>query len=359
MLNNARTPIAIVGFRNPGDIRECLTALASAKREPSFAVFICENGGAAAFDALAASLSAPGAPCAGKPEPIAATTEAFVRVCRLRLGADGPLVHLGEAKENLGYAGGVNAWARPLMDIAGWDGLWVLNPDTKPEPDALAELIGYAERRGKGMVGSRIVFADNPDVVGSRGLRWRRLLASPLGVDMGAPVLPPPDPDDVDARIDAPSGASIYVTRACLDRIGLMDERYFLYYEDFDWGLRAKKACGVGYAYDSIVPHIGGSTIGSARRRAARSELSVYLEFRNRMVFVRRHYPAWAAWSAAMAWLRAGEFLFVGAPGNFWTAMRGIRAGLRGETGRPDHVLNRRVELRAIDDALRAEASRN
>jgi GT2 family glycosyltransferase len=351
MLNGARTLITIVGFRNPGDIRGCLAALASAKREPSFAVFICENGGAAGFDALAASLSAPGAPCAGRPEPIPATTGAFVRVCRLRLGADGPLVHLGEAKENLGYAGGVNAWVRPLMNVAGWDGLWVLNPDTKPESSALAELVGYAERRGKGMVGSRIVFADNPDVIGSRGLRWRRLLASPLGVDMGAPALPPPDPDEVDRQIESPSGVSMYVTRACLERIGLMDERYFLYYEDFDWGLRAKQACGIGYAYNSIVPHVGGSTIGSARRRAERSELSVYLEFRNRLIFVRRHYRAWAAWSAAMVCLRATEFLFVGCAGNFWTAMRGIRAGLRGETGRPDHFLSRRVKLRTIGES--------
>jgi GT2 family glycosyltransferase len=235
----------------------------------------------------------------------------------------------------------------------------VLNPDTKPEPDALAELVGYAERRGRGMVGSRVVFADNPDVIGSRGLRWRRLLASPLGVDMGAPASPPPDPDDVDARIDSPSGVSIYVTRVCLERIGLMDERYFLYYEDFDWGLRARQACGVGYAYGSIVPHVGGSTIGSSRRRAERSQLSVYLEFRNRLIFVRRHYPAWAGWSAAMACARAGEFLFVGAAGNFWTAMLGVRAGLRGETGRPDHILDPRAELRVVDGGSRARASRN
>jgi GT2 family glycosyltransferase len=342
MLVGAKVAVVIVGFRNPGDILGCLAALARAAPEPSFAIFICENGGSAAFDALLRALSAPTAPFAGDPVAIVPVSPIFLRVCRLGLCEHGPIVQIGGAKENLGYAGGVNVWARTLMDVAGGDGLWVLNPDTQPAANALAELIAYAETRGKGMVGSRVVSINNPNICGSRGLRWRRLLASPLGVDVHKPVPPPPDPDDVDARIDAPSGVSIYVTRKCLEIIGFMDERYFLYYEDFDWGLRAKAACGIGYANNAVVPHIGGSTTGSARKRAARSELAVYLDFRNRLIFVRRHYRAWMAWTAAMVCRRALEFLFVGAGGNFWAAMRGICAGLRGETGRPDHLPSRR-----------------
>ena len=59
-------------------------------------------------------------------------------------------VHVGEACENLGYAGGVNAYLEPLLAIAEWPGVWILNPDTEPEPDALRELVQYAVKHRPG-----------------------------------------------------------------------------------------------------------------------------------------------------------------------------------------------------------------
>ena len=130
------------------------------------------------------------------------------------------------------------------------------------EPDALSELVRAAEERGKGLVGSRVMFPGRTDIGSSRGLRWRKLGASTEGVDIFAPVDPPPDPADVEARIN--------LHRACrstqlapASNLGLMDERYFLYFEDFDWGVRAKASCGIGYAHDSIIPHVGGSSTGA------------------------------------------------------------------------------------------------
>lgn len=337
MLDGARVPVVIVGYRNPRDIVNCLAALASGAAEPSFAVFICENGGALAFDDLLDALSTAQSPCSGLAMATPSMPHEFARIFRGRLGADGPWIHVGEAGHNLGYAGGVNAWLRPLRELAGWDGVWVLNPDTLPDSNALAELVACSRARAKGMVGSRIMFVDNPDIIGSRGLKWRRVLASTLGVDKFGPAARPHALDDIEAQIDAPHGASFYVTHDCLERVGLMNEDYFLFFEDLDWGLRAKAVCGVGYAYDSVVPHIGGSTIGSATARAARSELSVYLDFRNRLIFVRRHYPAWFTWTALMAALRTADFLFAGSPKNFRAALRGVGAGLIGETGRPKY----------------------
>jgi GT2 family glycosyltransferase len=341
MLDGAKVPIIIVGFRTPEDIGDCLHALARLRGPPSFGVVICENGGARAFDAVLEALIGPAGPCPGDVEEMAPTSDTFRRLRRLRLGRDGPVVIVGEAPENLGYAGGINACLTLLADTPGWSGFWVLNPDTEPEPDALAELVAFADLHGKGMVGSRVMFGHNPDIVRTRGLRWRRLVASSRGVDNAAPVLPEPDPAAVEAQIDAPCGASFYVTRACLDRIGLMDERYFLYFEDLDWGIRAKACCGVGYAFNSVVPHVGGRSIGSATGRADRSRLAVYLDYRNRIIFVRSHYRGWFAWTAVITLLRTGEFLLVGSVANFQVALRGALAGLRGETGRPDHMMPR------------------
>ena len=88
---------------------------------------------------------------------------------------------------------------------------------------------------------------------------------------MFAPVSPAPDPEDVERRMDSPTGPSMYVTRDCIKRIGLMDDSFFLYWEEVDWGVRAKAACGIGYAHRSVVPHISGSTTGTSRKRAKRS----------------------------------------------------------------------------------------
>src|SRR5271154_2068664 len=333
MLADVEVPIVIVGFGNADDIVKCLTAIGEQRGCPKIGVFICENGGADAFDALIGALSKPGGLCAGEVETLDAAD--FLRARRLRLAGALVPVTVGLARENLGFPGGVNAWIRPLLPESGWSGVWILNPDTWPQPDALAELIDFAVKRGKGMVSSRIMFPDRSDIASSRGLKFRKLAAAEAGVDIFAPVSPAPDPNDVERRIDSPTGVSFYVTRACIDAIGLMDESYWLYWEDFDWGVRAKAACGIGYAHNSVVPHIGGSASGAVRKRSQRSPFSVYLKNRNKLHFVRRHHPRWFLWTLFVSFVRSGEYLAVGSTRNFAAAVRGLIAGLRGEKGRP------------------------
>ena len=59
-------PIIIVGFGHSDDVVKCLNAIATQRRCPKFEVFICENGGPAAFDALVKTLTEKGAPCEGR-----------------------------------------------------------------------------------------------------------------------------------------------------------------------------------------------------------------------------------------------------------------------------------------------------
>jgi N-acetylglucosaminyl-diphospho-decaprenol L-rhamnosyltransferase len=336
MLADVEIPIVIVGFGNADDMVKCLTAIGQQRGCPKIGVFICENGGANAFGALIGALSSPDGPCAGNVENVDLDAPIFPRIRRLRLAAAGIPVFVGLARENLGFPGGVNSWIRLFLAEHGWNGVWILNPDTWPEPDALAELMAFAVQRGKGMVQSRIMFPDRSDIASSRGLKWHKLKASVTGVDIFAPVSPAPDPDDVERRVDSPTGVSFYVTRVCIDKIGLMDDSYWLYWEDFDWGVRAKAACGVGYAHNSIVPHIGGSSTGAVRKRAQRSATAVYLGNRNKLHFVRQHYPNWFAWTVGVSFLRTGEYLLVGSTRNFSAAVKGLVAGLRGERGRPE-----------------------
>jgi GT2 family glycosyltransferase len=248
-------------------------------------------------------------------------------------------VHVGEASANLGFAGGVNAWLRPLLKQSGWSGIWVLNPDTEPAPGALKELVLYANLHRRDMVGSRLVARHAPEVVQARGLAWRKWRGATMLVDLHMPVNSSPPPDSVDRRLDAPSGASMYVTRDCLSRIGLMDQRYFLYFEDLDWGMRAKRQGKIGYADHSVVTHDGGTTIGSAMTRRQQSPLATYLNFRNRLLFVRSHGVGWLAWTIIIEFAEILDLARLRAFRNMVVAAQGMVAGLMGRSGRPDHII--------------------
>jgi hypothetical protein len=339
----ATIPVAIVTFRNADDGKRCLAALARMDPAPPMAVYVCENGGREAFDLLIAALTGPGGPCAQDISLPVLVSDRFVRTVQLQLRTGDPAraiaVHVGEAVDNLGYAGGVNAWLAALLTVPGWAAAWVLNPDTEPAPDALKELADYAKRFHRAMVGSRLSTRSAPDIVHSRGLAWRRWRAATSSVGFRSLAADCPAPEDVDARLDAPSGASIYVTRDCIERIGLMDERYFLYFEDLDWGLRAKACGGVGYAHRSLVLHEGGTTIGSSTSRRSQSPLSVYLEFRNRILFVQNNFVTWLPWTIVAEVAEIAEYARIRAFANMLAALRGLGDGLLGKKGRPDSIL--------------------
>ena len=63
------------------------------------------------------------------------------------------------------------------------------------------------------MVGSRLMIPGQFEIASSRGLKWNKLSARLTGVDIFAPVSPEPDPEDVERRMDSPTGPSMYVTR--------------------------------------------------------------------------------------------------------------------------------------------------
>jgi GT2 family glycosyltransferase len=347
----AAVQVIIVAHGGAADVAGCLAALAAQAEAPDFAVLVTENAGPAAFVALRDRLLGPEGPCAAAPDPAtrdpAAAPEhvipgaAFRAVAELRLRPGGQPVRLGLAVENLGYAGGINAWLGPLLaGPVGWEAAWILNPDTRPAPGALSALRQAAAARGKGMLGCRIVATPGARVQHARGLRWRRWLASTEAVDRGAAIAPAPDPALVEARLDSPSGAAVYVTRAALRRIGLPEPGYFLYYEDLDWGLHARRAGLLGYAHAAEVAHAGGGSIGRLRGPGA-APLAVHLEYRNRLVFVRRNFPGWWLWTALLGVPHALRYALTGSPRLALVALGGLWAGLRGRQGRPEKLLAR------------------
>ena len=186
--------VIIVGFKNAAAVTACLQALSQSMRHPHFNVFVAENGGEAATLQLIAALTKNGGPCvlstAVATHPLVAsgarqTTELLLSSPS---GEARCSVLVTEMVENRGYAGGVNGWLSVLAPVAGWTGVWVLNPDTEPTEDALFELTRYAAEQGKGMVASRLVPQPQSDNIQLRGLAWSRLRALTIGIDCNWPA---------------------------------------------------------------------------------------------------------------------------------------------------------------------------
>jgi len=297
--------VCIVGFRNAEDIQGCTAALAHSTHS-DFEIVICENGGAEAYQRLRDTL----------PESL----------------AGGQPVRVILASGNLGYAGGVNVCIRNSQAADAW---WVLNPDTVPEPDALAELVAAIEAGRHDLVGG--VVHDEQMRVGSYGGRWRAWMARAESIGKGKELGDAVDPEVVERDLGYISGCSMLVSRRFLETVGYMREDYFLYCEEVEWSLRGvAKGMRLGFVPGARILHNQGSTTGAAAEFRQRKKLLIYLDERNKMLLTRDLYPRRLPIAAGAAMVLI--FLKFGkrrAWRQLGFALQGWAAGLRNQRGVP------------------------
>jgi GT2 family glycosyltransferase len=323
-----RIVIVIVTYKNGDDAVACLKSLALSTHQ-NFEVHICENGGAAAFAELADRIQSlkPG------PELRPNATTAIRETRSGFLGENGQTIYVHLAESNLGYAGGVNAVLSLVEGDPSWSAIWVLNPDTVVDPDALTEAIKRAAVGGYGVVGSRLVLEETGRIH-LYGGRWRRWMARGFNLGLGAPSDIVPDVAAVERDMDYVCGAAMLVSRSFIEAVGPMDDRYFLYCEEVDWCLR-RGAFKLGYAHNSIVYHTHGTTTGASVDHGRRSDLSVYLEERNKLLLSRRHFPQIYPLVLIATLLLTTQYLAKRQVASFKVALEGWMAGLSGEEGIP------------------------
>jgi N-acetylglucosaminyl-diphospho-decaprenol L-rhamnosyltransferase len=274
--------VAIVSTRDEKHISECLRSLA-ASRYRNFSIVICENGGSVVFDHLVGALTSLDFISAGAPEGEASSIGGGKR--EFVLGEYKQRLIVLNPGENLGYAGGVNACIAAAP--AGWNGIWVLNPDTFPDPDALAALVRHQIAGNYGIVGSRLIGAVDGRVQTWGGMKWRSWWGDGVCLGLGEAYDTSPDVSEVEKDLEFISGASMYVPRSYIDTVGVMDPDFFVYCEDVDWCLR-RGAFRLGYAHDSIVRHVGGGTSGPFT--SSGSKFTLYLGTRNRILLARKRF---------------------------------------------------------------------
>lgn len=184
-----------------------------------------------------------------------------------------PNFHLIASDTNLGFSGGNNLAIDEVLRSEQFDYIWLLNNDTTVESDTLKELLAMAHRHPDTLIGSLIRYPDGRfQRVGNRFVKNR-----------GSIKAYAEDRLEDGQVVEALTGCSMLIPTKVFQTIGLLDEQYFLYFEDNDFCFRAREA---GFesrvALKSIVFHQEGASTGKNR------PLVTYYYQRNRLLFARR-----------------------------------------------------------------------
>jgi len=196
-----------------------------------------------------------------------------------------PLV-LIQTGSNLGFAGGNNVGLRYALSHTDCKYFWLLNNDTVVKADSLSRMVEQmSSDQHLGICGSTLLDYASPQTIqtlgGKRYSSWNgRVLTRKHTMQLSS------------QSIDYVQGASMLVRREFLETVGLMEEGYFLYFEEIDWAMRSRGRFRLGYAPLSIVYHKEGASIGTHTRRQQRSLLAEHYATRNRLLFTRKFYPA-------------------------------------------------------------------
>jgi GT2 family glycosyltransferase len=190
-----------------------------------------------------------------------------------------PSVHVEPLRDNRGYAGNNNVGVA-LALARGADWLFVLNEDTILDPLCIEHLVHYGQAHPKvGITGPLVLHFDEPGVIQSAGGWFDSWQAGHIGQnqdDRGQFSTP--------RRVDWISGCGIMLRRSVIEQVGMLDERFFYYWEETDWCLRAQRAAW----QCALVPDARLWHKGVVRRYVPSPNVSYY-NTRNHLLLMRTH----------------------------------------------------------------------
>ena len=180
-----------------------------------------------------------------------------------------PAVHLIENDRNLGFSKAAN---QGLKKSSGRYAL-LLNPDTRVKEGAIERLVSFMDVHPEaGVAGVQLLNSDGSrqnsvanfpslatELVNKSLLRWMFPKRFPgKGRNYSEPI-----------EVDSVIGAFMIVRREAIERVGLLDEDYFLFLEETDWCYRMKKAgWKVYHLPQAEIYHFQGKSAGTEKKKA-------------------------------------------------------------------------------------------
>jgi GT2 family glycosyltransferase len=236
---------------------------------------------------------------------------------------------------NLGYGGGNNSGLKRAID-EGAAYVLLLNNDVVVAPDCVRRLVAAAEADSRiGMASPKIFYYDRPTEIYWDGgiVDWKsgetRHDSRGLPVEKGI------------VRSEWLTGCSLLVRVATIREVGLLDERYFLYFEDADWSVRAaRRGWTNAVVLEARAWHKVSRSTGGWVNPAFR-----FYHFRNRYIFVDGHAPSRARlrWKLRYAFKICAAYTSVRHERESRRVVLAAVVSLLGSRSGPYEAINRRV----------------
>lgn len=205
-----------------------------------------------------------------------------------------PQATILENGDNLGFAEGNNVGIRHALQGAA-DCIMLLNNDTEVDPQMLMHLTQALYRNeGIGVVGPKMLYFDPPDVIWCAGnsINWWTGATARLQAEQKDSARA-----DSEREVDFITACAVLLRREVIEQIGLLDARFFIYYEETDWLVRAWRAgWHILYVPQARMWHKVSAAMGTT------SPATDYYFNRNRLLFLSRHQHGPRKWiSLALA----------------------------------------------------------
>jgi GT2 family glycosyltransferase len=249
-----------------------------------------------------------------------------------RLRTEFPEIRLISTQENQGFSGGNNLGIRDALE-RGTDYILLLNNDTIVDSHFLAHLVTAGEMESEiGILGPKIFYASEPERIWFAGGELDYVGGGCRHRGKGQF-----DSDDKFSRSEETafiSGCAMLVKAWVFQRLGLLDEKLFIYWEDMDFCMRARKAgCRCFFVPEAKIWHKVSRTCG------VQSRFTLYLSTRNQLNWVTEHVPyPYKLCALFLTFLKKFRLICLFAPKNRQAAAavwEGMQAYLWGVYGPP------------------------
>ena len=191
-------------------------------------------------------------------------------------------------KNNLGFAGGNNIGIRYALEN-DYDYIMLLNNDTEVKENFILPLVERIEKdHFLGAVQPLILNFSNKSIIWNAGGKLNKFLgltSTRLNNNkLNSSIV-------FDDYTDWISGCCILIKSEILTKVGLLDEKFFNYYEDVDWSLRMKNlGYDLGFVKESIIYHHGSSSSKNKKTKEGVISSKIhYFNIRNHILLLKKH----------------------------------------------------------------------